>query len=337
MVRNRVNSPKRREIVAAACKRFPKLPALALAKKLYADHPMLFPNAEAARMAILGHLGKHGAASRKKAAERGTLRPHGKPSDRTPIPKSKARPFTPFILDARRVLVLSDLHVPFHDVEAIEAALEYGERFKPDAILWNGDFFDFYSLSRYERRPDGPTAKQEIKAGSRIFRLVRERFPKARQVFKLGNHDERWEDFLCRKAPELWDATRFSWQKHARLRKYGVEVVRDKRPIMLGKLMVLHGHEKGRGISSPVNPARGAFMRLLCSTLEGHGHRTSEHTERTADGRVIACRTTGCLCELHPDYARFNKWDHGFATVIVEPTSGDYECRLHRIVKGKVV
>jgi hypothetical protein len=48
---------------------------------------------------------------------------------------------------------------------------------------------------------------------------------------------------------------------------------------MCGELPVLHGHEKGKGISSPVNQARGAFLRLLHTVLEGHGHRTSGHAE----------------------------------------------------------
>lgn len=322
---------QRRAAIEDVIGRFPDMPTYTLARKLTKDHPTLFRDMEGARSALRYHRGATGTRDRHRGKH---PRPHGKQTDRAPIPQSLAKPWETYHLEGKRVLVMSDLHCPFHDVGAIEAALEYGEHFRPDAILWNGDFFDFYSLSRYERDPDGPTARQELELGAAIFTHVRQRFPKARQIFKLGNHDERWADFCARKAPEIWDVARFSWQTIAGIKESGVEIVDGKRPIMVGPLMVLHGHEKGRGISSPVNPARGAFIRLLCSTLEGHLHRTSEHTERTADGRIIACRSTGCLCDLHPSYAVLNKWDHGFATVLRD---GDgYECRLHRIVNGKV-
>jgi hypothetical protein len=73
------------------------------------------------------------------------------------------------------------------------------------------------------------------------------------------------------------------------LAEHGIELVEDQRPIMCGELPVLHGHEKGKGISSPVNQARGAFLRLLHTVLEGHGHRTSGHAESDMWHRETFC------------------------------------------------
>jgi predicted phosphodiesterase len=235
------------------------------------------------------------------------------------------------------VLVLSDLHIPYHSVSAIEAALDFGRQYNPDAVLINGDLFDFFQISRFDKNPTLPKVSAELSAGGEFFDHLRHQFPKAGLYFKLGNHDERWEHYIWKAAPLLSDIPDIvkGWEGPAGVVRNKVSVIRDQRPVMLGKLRVLHGHEKGRGVSSPVNQARGAFLRLLSSVLEGHGHRTSEHTERTADGATISCRSTGCLCGLHPDYARVNKWDHGFATVDVAK-DGNYVCRLHRIIDGKV-
>jgi hypothetical protein len=243
----------------------------------------------------------------------------------------------PFVLDATRVLALSDLHLRFHDRLAIECALRYGEKFAPDAILLNGDVFDFYAISRFDKDPTKPKVSDELSAGREFFAHLRQRFPGVRVVFKKGNHDERWDAYLQRCAPLLFDipAVRNAWYELAGINEHGIEVVGDQRPVMLGKLRVLHGHEKGRGISSPVNQARGAFLRLLSSVLEGHGHRQSEHTETTADGHAISCWSTGCLCDLHPEYARINRWSQGFATVEIE-SSGEYRVELKRIIEGKV-
>lgn len=251
------------------------------------------------------------------------------------LPESCAKAWEPFPIDCRRALVLSDLHFPYHDLGAIECALDFGERFKPDCILVNGDLIDFERISRFDYDSHGPSTDESIGMLRTFWQHVKHRYPRAKRFWKFGNHDERMELYLMRNAPEATRKTRRTWREEAGADEFGVTIIDQQRPIMLGKLRVLHGHEKGKGITSPVNQARGAFLRLLSSVLEGHGHRTSEHTERTADGQIISCRSTGCLCGLSPDYARINKWDHGFATVEVEK-DGNYVCSLKRIIDGKV-
>jgi predicted phosphodiesterase len=323
--------------VEQICRDYPDAGNRTLAKALFEKHPLEFVNIERARSAIRMYRGNMGTKHRKPAVKRGTVRPNRKPGEVPALPASACDDWKPYELDAGRVLVLSDIHLPFQDNAAIEAALKHGDEFRPHAILVNGDLFDFYMLSRFDKNPTMPKVSAELEAGRQFWSHVRARFPKAKLHFKLGNHDSRWMTYLCQAAPLLADIAGIcdGWEEPSGIRANRVTVIGDERPIMLGKLMVLHGHEKGRGISSPVNPARGAFLRLLTSVLEGHSHRQSEHDERTASGQVIACRSTGCLCGLSPSYARFNKWSQGFATVLVEK-GGDYRVNLHRIIDGRV-
>jgi hypothetical protein len=44
----------------------------------------------------------------------------------------------------------------------------------------------------------------------------------------------------------------------------------------------------------------------------------------------------GCLCGLWPEYATYNKWDHGFAMVELDPNKKNFEVRLKDIDNGKV-
>ena len=67
----------------------------------------------------------------------------------------------------------------------------------------------------------------------------------------------------------------------------------------------------------------------------GHHHQTSEHTETTLDGRTVTCWSTGCLSELHPDYARVNRWNHGFA--FVETHRDQFTVSNKRIRNGSVL
>lgn len=328
---------RRQAIIAELCKKFPDTGARTLGRMLNDKHPALFPTLEIGRSAVRQMLGVNGGTSRPVARRSGTERAKRQPGQLPELPKSEARPWEPFVLDAKRSLVLSDLHIPFHDEVALEAALAYGDSFGPDAVLLNGDVADFYQLSRFDKDPTVPKVKHELACLRQFFGHLRARYPRARIVYKLGNHDERLEKYLQLRAPELFevDEIKFAWHLAAGLPANEVTVVGEQRRIMLGKLTVLHGHEKGRGISSPVNPARGSFLRMLINSLEGHGHRTSEHNERRANGELICCRTTGCLCGLWPEYAKVNKWDHGFATVECE-SDGHYEVELKRIIDGRV-
>lgn len=264
-------------------------------------------------------------------------RPNRKPGQLAPLPESQAPYWGPTELPGKRFLVLSDLHVPHHCVRSIEAALAYGDDYGPDSILINGDLFDFYQISRFDKNPTLPKVYAELLAGGDFLDHVRQRFQRAKIYFKLGNHDERWTKYLHQNAPLLAEVPEVSesWKIPSGIIRNRVTVIDNQQPVMLGRLMVLHGHEAGKGGGSSVNPARGSFMKHLTCVLSGHLHKQSEHTEATSDGRVIACWSTGCLCHMHPEYARLNKWSSGFATVDVK-RSGDYKVQLHRIIDGKI-
>jgi predicted phosphodiesterase len=329
--------PKPNPLIVELCRKFPDAGSRTLARKLFAEHPLQFVTVEKARSAVRRYLGLEGPGSRQVAGKRGTARAPRKPGEMPKLPESVYRAPEPFELDAGRLLVLSDVHLPFADNVALEAALKHGEQFKPHAILLNGDLLDFYQLSRFDKDPTMPKVSAELEAGRQFWNHVRARFPRAKLYFKLGNHDERFTTYIFQAAPLLADIPGIvnGWEEPCGIRANKVTVIGDQRPIMAGKLMILHGHEKGKGIASPVNPARGAFLRLLTSVLEGHSHRQSEHDERTGSGEIIVCRSTGCLCGLAPAYAKFNKWSHGAATVTVEK-NGDYQVGLFRIINGKV-
>lgn len=266
------------------------------------------------------------------------------------MPKSIAETWEPHVLGDGVVLVLSDIHLPYHDDNALEAALSYGKTMRggkgPDTILLNGDTADFFSISRFEKDPRQRSLANEIKAIRSFLGYLRQSFPKANLIYKLGNHDERFEKWQWEKAPEYLDIPQMTMEsiltsEIEQTEKFdyqpkieGIVWVKDQRPIMAGPLAILHGHEYPKGMTNSVNPARGNFLRGMESSLAGHLHRASYHPEKTMFGRVISCWTTGCLCGMWPQYARINKWDASFATVEVKDNT--FTVNPLAIVKGKV-
>jgi hypothetical protein len=106
--------------------------------------------------------------------------------------------------------------------------------------------------------------------------------------------------------------------------------------VMAGKLPILHGHEVPN-ISRTVNPARGLFQHTKTWAMCSHCHTTSQHPAKDIYGTLLTTWSTGCLCDLSPDYNPFgNNWNWGFALVNVEK-NGDFEVENKRILpSGKV-
>ena len=330
MATTQVHNKRRQKIVADACRE--KLPSLTIAKRLHAQHPKLFASVEVARSAVRRLRGNNGGAHRKEVVNKIAFRPSGSQSDRPPLPKSLAKKREPYILEARRVLILSDTHVPFHDRDAIEAALRFGEAFGPDAILWNGDVLDYEALSTYDRPPDGPKPDQELLAARQLFAAVHHRFTGVKQVFKLGNHEARWNRYFWNRAPELYGLLKDTWQDHCGIGEFGIDVVDDKRVVMSGLLPIFHGHEV---LKSSVQPAKALITKLGTSGHCSHFHRTSTFVKKPFGKTPIKGSSQACLCHQSPDFMPVNEWSLGFATNEVAK-DGTYNLKLYEIIDGKV-
>jgi predicted phosphodiesterase len=248
--------------------------------------------------------------------------------------------YTPFHLEAQRALILSDVHIPYHNREALMMALQYGKDFGADCIVLNGDIIDCYQLSNFCKDPKERKFNEELSELHNFLSDLRENF-KGEIIYKMGNHEERYERFLLTQAKDIEGITDpegldiLSWESITHAKKYGHKIVTNKRIIKAGKLNIGHGHEFGKSIFSPVNPARGFYLRAKCSFIGGHYHQTSEHIERDLNGSIAGCWSTGCLCDLNPAYMPLNRWNLGFSAVEIE---GDqFTVHNKKILHGRIV
>ena len=322
------------ELALDLIKRFPDHPARSIARKLVEQSNGAI-TLDAARSRVRMMFGQKGSAQRARQ-DRGVRRAARAPGQGVDMPKSQAVPWTVHDMDTvGKIGIISDIHCPYHDDVALRAAVDHLHEHKIDALLLNGDFADFYSISRHEKNPKHRNFLAELEQVQQLLRCLRGEFPDIKIVAKAGNHEERWEKWLWQHAPELSTSPIMGLDNWLALNELGIDLVADKRIVMAGGLPILHGHEKGNGISSPVNQARGAYMRLHHTVLEGHGHRTSIHSEPDMMGKETVCFSTGCLCDLRPAYAPLNKWNHGAAVVQVNE-AGEFNVENFRIAAGKV-
>jgi len=318
------------KLVQKECERFKSTPSLTLAKKIYKENSELFKSVENVRTLVRSYRGAHGK-QHKEEKKRSNLLVEYTPKQ---LPESHAETFEPYVISQSRVLIISDLHFPYQNNEAIELAIDYGVDKNVNCVLINGDLFDFASISRHEKDWRQRSVKDEFDAVRMFLDYLHDRLPKARVIFKEGNHDERMEKWLFHKAPEFFDMDEFRLEVLLKLGERKIEHVKDKRPIKIGKLNVLHGHELQGG--GGVNPARATFLKTIDNVLIGHCHRSSQHTEPTFAGNVIVTTSIGCLCGMYPMFARVNKWNHGFGYVDLDVKTGDYVLQNLKIINGKI-
>lgn len=325
------------DVVSQYIKRFPKAATQTLARIAYKENPSLWVTLDACRHSFRYVRGADGSINRVKAAVRGLTRMQQAPGDpfgRIPVPITDGWHAVPF-RGPMNALVLCDLHIPYHNAKFIDTAVKQGKHYGCDFILLNGDIMDCYAASHWQTDPRERNFKRERDKTREFLHYLRGQFPKARIVYKLGNHEERYESYMMCKAPEMLGMPEFDFAKLLHFEELGIECVRDKMPIRLGKLNVIHGHEYRFAIQNPVNPARGLFMRGKVNALCGHFHRSSSHSEKSMEDKVVTCWSVGAGCGMHPDYMPLNSWNLGMARTEVD-CAGAFRVNNLRYVDGEM-
>lgn len=252
------------------------------------------------------------------------------------LPAAEAEGAGPVRVDWAGVwLILSDVHLPYHDRPTLELAVREARRRGVAGVLLNGDVLDSHEISDHDKDPGAPRYAREIEKGRQFLGWLRGQCPRARVIYREGNHEDRLPRYIERNAPALSGIDGVSLPAFLRLADYGVEWVADKRVVWLGKLPTLHGHEY-RGGGGGVNPARWLYLRARYVAMCGHFHRTGFHHEgRNIRGKAEAAWSLGCTCQLSPRYMPLNGWNHGFALVEVAG-DGSFVVDNKRVREGKI-
>jgi predicted phosphodiesterase len=287
-----------------------------------------------ARMRIQRQLGVHGKQNRKQCDHIGRAPRQAGVEYR--LPPSMAESWEPHkFMVVGLVGVISDIHIPYHDEVAVRAAVSHLKDAGLDGLVINGDLADFYAISRFTKDPRQRDFSGELEACRDFIGWLRDQFPKIPIIYAAGNHEERWQHYIWQHAPELSKDKMMCLQQWLHLDKHDITLVEQQRPILLGKLPVLHGHQLARGFAAPVNPARGAFMKTHSTCLVGHHHQTSVHASSNLWHDETTCWSVGCLSYLSPEYSRVNNYNHGCATVRVHK-NGEFDVTNMRISNGTV-
>ena len=336
MAKNKITSA----IIDDYMKKWSHLPSLTLAKKIYNENVGAFNDVERVRSLIRIRKGAAGIKQRKtkedktyfteKAIEKLSLEDIDEGID------ERENDFI-FAKSLERMLVISDIHIPYHNAAALKKALEYGKEKNIDSILINGDFIDFAPLSFFTKDPyTKMNLSSDLEMTRKILQIIRNTFPNIPIYYKHGNHEDWLEKYLQNKAPELLDMNEFKLRTLLRFGELKISEISSYAMMKFGKLNIIHGHELKSTLRS-VNPARTLYLKTKKSTLVAHHHVTSEHTESDIDGQITTCWSIGCLSQLKPKYAGLDsKYNLGFA-YIQKTKDGNFAVSNKRIINGEVM
>jgi len=166
----------------------------------------------------------------------------------------------------KTVLLVPDVHVPFHDKRAWNLILKVQRILKPALTVQLGDFGDLYNASRHSRRPGGPliTLKEERTACRHEWRRLEDT---SNELWFLGgNHDIRVSSNLLNKAPEMADC--FGDIREFYNFDTAVTSFPYQQLVHIGKVALVHDVGK-----SGANATRDGLNSAQHCLINGHTHR----------------------------------------------------------------
>lgn len=329
---------KKSDIVKETINKHSKVSSLQLARKLYAEYPLLFKTEDSARTAIRYYRHASGEKNRQLRSNKKdvTVVP---PEKRTyAIAKSQARKRKYHTIPAniKDVVSLSDIHFPKHDSHALQLACEYIDKIQPGAIILNGDILDNTSFTKFRKAPDARAAREMFDMAYEWLKSLRENNPDTLIWWIEGNHDRWYKNWLIDHAAQVWDDPYYQLEARLKLDELNIKYIDEFDIVMCGKLPIVHGHTIIRGVFAPVNSARGGWLKTKHTVLFGHTHQVSRHPEKNLLGKQFVVFSQGCLCTLNPEYDPHNtRHSHGFAHIVKE-RNGNFIVHNYEIIENEL-
>ena len=82
----------------------------------------------------------------------------------------------------KKILVISDMHLPYQHKDSIKFLKEIKKEFRPDKIVNIGDLLDFHAISMHDSNPDLYSAGMELDKAKEYIKVLEDIFPEVIEV-----------------------------------------------------------------------------------------------------------------------------------------------------------
>lgn len=210
----------------------------------------------------------------------------------------------------RKILVLPDIHAPYHDAPALNLIELVVRKEKPTHVVCIGDLADCYAISAHQKTPERRFFwQEEIETAAAVVKRIRS----WGDAFSMceGNHETRLARYVMDKAPDLMP-THPSIRELLGIAKQEWHEYRTH--FMIGGMSFTHdlGHAGPNSLKQTLDAFGG------CITF-GHTHRLGTHYDGNVDGSHRVAMNVGWLGdEKHINYmhaAKLRSWQKGFGLI----------------------
>ena len=175
----------------------------------------------------------------------------------------------------KRVVVLSDLQIPYQDNKAVDATLDFIAEYKPDELWCVGDELDAPEPSRWNKGMAGEyagTLQQGIDSTNEIMSEYRKALGKNKPFYiQRSNHTDRIDTYIRKYAPAFSSLKSLEIEELLGYEKLGINYLHRMHELLPGWVMA-HGDE-GALNRAPGATALNLGKRLGKSVVCGHTHR----------------------------------------------------------------
>ena len=182
----------------------------------------------------------------------------------------------------KKIVVISDLQVPYHDERAVRNVASFIKRFKPDQVITIGDEIDLPQISRWTEGTPGwfeqslgadRDATVEILWDLQVTDMIR------------SNHTDRLYNVIMKKIPAFLALPELKFEKFMKLDELGIKF--HRKPLEFAPdWIAIHGDE-GSVKPTPGLTALDAARKHGKSVVCGHTHRAGRSAFTEASGGVL--------------------------------------------------
>lgn len=219
------------------------------------------------------------------------------------------------------VAVISDVHVPYHDVRHMAAFLQWAQDARPDVLVINGDFVDAKRLGSFAGAEDADMAEDIRIARSVLHSIRRSMGDDCTIYYNEGNHEDRDQRDPVK---AFRNTPGWGWRAWLGLDELGIKYLMGGQILEIGNdseplLTAIHGHRirKWAGSSVRATLVDDGYHNVAI----GHVHRVSLFAKRFRDRVVWGVELGGLYDRHHPamKYMKDPDWQPGFAAFTLDP------------------
>jgi hypothetical protein len=219
----------------------------------------------------------------------------------------------------KKVVVISDLQVPYHDPVAIRNVVAFIKRFKPDQVITIGDEIDLPQISRWT---EGTPGWFEQSLGSDRDATVEILWDLQVTDMIRSNHTDRLYNVIMKKIPAFLALPELKFEKFMKLDELGIKF--HRKPLEFAPdWIAIHGDE-GSVKPTPGLTALDAARKHGKNVVCGHTHRAGQSAFTEASGGVLGRILRGVEVGNLMDFKKAGymkgtgNWQQAFAVFYVD-------------------